>query len=196
MYAMYDVICSTVIGGVVLSMLMGFNTQIVEQAGAQTIKTMAQSNLTTTSEIVEFEFRKLGYGVLIRADSCIISADSNKIKFKCDLDNDGLMDTLKYEFNTTSPSGQVNKNTRVLYRTLNSGTAQPINIGLTKFKISYYDSTGTLFSSYPVSLPSHINLLKIAMNIESTVPYVPLEEKYMKNPGVYWERSFKPMNLR
>lgn len=197
MQAMYDIICSTVIGGVVLSMLMGFNTQIVEEAGAQTVKTMAQTNLTTGTEIVEFEFRKLGYYVLSRKDSSILLADSNKIRFAGDIDNDGIVDTLKYEFNAALPSGNPNKNTHLLYRTLNGGSPQPMNIGLTKFKISYFDSTGGLFTTYPITTPSRIRLLKIAMNIESTVPYIPVEEKYVKqNPGVYWERTFKPKNLR
>jgi len=41
MTAMYDLLCSIVIGGILLLMLVGFNGTITEQAGAQTVRMIA-----------------------------------------------------------------------------------------------------------------------------------------------------------
>ena len=84
----------------------------------------------------------------------------------------------------------------MLYRTLNSTKRQNLNVGTTQFRFWYYDGSNLPLTT-PVSRPSQIKSLKIAVNIESTVPYKMANEKYLKaNPGVYWERTFKPKNLK
>src|SRR5207249_4073852 len=102
----------------------------------------------------------------------------------------GSVDTITYYLNPTAVTGNANGNTRMLYRTLNSQSAQSINVGITKLRLTYYDASGAPFTTYPVSRPSQIKSLKVSMNIESTVPYIVSNEKYVKmNPGVYWERT-------
>ena len=197
MNALYDIVISVAVGGIVLAMLITFNGNIVQQGSAQTVKTMAQTNFTAVTGVLDFMFRKMGYRVTTGADSAIILADTNKIKFKGDFDNDGAVDTLTYYLNPTTPSGHANTNTRILYRTVNTQSTQTINLGITKFRLWYYDANGNPFTSYPVSRPSQIKSLKIALNVESTVPYRVSTEKYVKfNPGVYWERTYKPKNLK
>src|ERR1051326_4592468 len=202
MHALYDIVCSVVIGGIVMVMLVGFNGNIVQQAGTQTIRSMAQTNLTAVDDMLEYEFRKMGYGVAVPIDSAILFADSNKIKFQGDLGNDGGMDTLTYFFNGSAASGQVNPSTRVLYRTMSPQPQQAINIGITQLKFFYYDSAGVQLSR-PVSMTSKIKAIRISMNIESTADWIhrvklsQRTERYLKyNPGVSWERTFKPKNLR
>ena len=200
MNAMYDVVCSVVIGGVVLSMLIGFNGNIAESAGSQTIKVIAQSNLTAVVSMLDNEFSKIGYRIGTQ-DSAIIYADSSKITFIGDLKNVGNIDTLSYYFNPSAKSGQLNTKTHILYRALNpmglkGMSTIAVNLGLTKFKFFYYDINGKPLS-YPVSQTSQIKSMRVALNLESTVPYKETTMKYLKfNPGVYWERNYKPMNLR
>ena len=199
MNAMYDVVCSVVIGGVVLSMLIGFNGNIAESAGSQTIKVIAQSNLTTVVSMLDNEFNKIGYRIGTQ-DSAIIYADSSKVTLISDLRNAGNIDTLSYYFNPSGRSGQLNTKTRILYRELRpkglkGGSTTSINLGLTKFKFFYFDITGKPLA-YPVANTSLVKSMKVALNVESTVPYKETTMKYLKlNPGVYWERNFKPMNL-
>jgi hypothetical protein len=197
MNSLQDLVISVAIGGIVLAMLFGFNTNIAQQGSAQNIKIIAQSNLTTVTNLLEFEFKKMGYRVAKGLDSAIVYADSNKIKFKGDIDNNGTVDTLTYYLNAASPSGLQNTNTRILYRTLNSQSAKSINLGITRFRLWYSDASGNPFTSNPVSQPSLITCVKIGMNIESTVPYKVTTESYVtKNPGVYWEQIIKPKNLK
>jgi len=199
MNAMYDVVCSMVIGGVVLSMLIGFNGNIAESAGSQTIKVIAQTNLTTVVSMLDNEFGKIGYRIGTQ-DSAIVYGDSSKVTFIGDFKNTGKIDTLTYYFNPSAQSGQLNTKTHILYRTLRpQGLAGPstisINLGVTSFKFYYFDITGKPLS-LPIARPSLIKSMKVALNLESTVPYKETTMKYLKlNPGVYWERNYKPMNL-
>jgi hypothetical protein len=196
MQTLYDIIISVAIGGIILGMLITFNGNIVQEGCAQTIKMMAQSNLSAIQDVIESPLMKMGYRVAIPTDSAIVIADSNKIKFKGDFDNRGTVDTLTYFLSPTARTGNANTNTRMFYRTLNAQTAQFINVGFTKFRLTYFDANGNPFTTYPVSRPSQIKFIKLALNIESTVPYILNTEKYVKlNPGVYWERTIRPRNL-
>ncbi|OLD79293.1 MAG: hypothetical protein AUI33_02805 [Ignavibacteria bacterium 13_1_40CM_2_61_4] len=195
MNAMYDLLCSIVIGGILLLMLVGFNGTITEQAGAQTVRMMAQSSLTTIGDLVDYEFRKMGYQVPKGTDSAIVFADTSKITFKADIDNDGTVDILTYQLDS-SPSRNANTKTHYLYR-IKNGQTELINLGLTQFRITYYDSSGKQLTSYPIQRPSHIKSIKIAMNAESLVPYIERSESYLKaSPGAYWEQTIKPRNVR
>ena len=197
MNALQDLIISIAIGGIVMGMLLAFNTNIAQQGSAQTVKIMVQTNLATVTDLLEFEFRKMGYRVPKSLDSAIVYADSNKIKFKGDIDNNGTIDTLTYYFNTVSPSGLVNTNTRILYRTWNTQSSKSINLGITRFRLWYFNASGNPVTGNPVASPSQIKSMKVAINIESTVPYKITTEQYVtKNPGVYWEQTIKPKNLR
>ena len=199
MNAMYDVVCSVVIGGVVLSMLIGFNGNIAESAGSQTIKVIAQSNLTAVVSMLDNEFNKVGFRIGTQ-DSAIIYADSSKVTFISDLRNTGKIDTLSYSYDASGASGQLNKKTHILYRVLKpnglaGGSTTSINLGITKFKFYYYNITGSPLT-LPIAKTSLIKSMKVVLNVESTVPYKETTMKYLKlNPGVYWERNFKPMNL-
>jgi len=200
MNAMYDVVCSVVIGGIVFLMLVGFNGNIAESAAAQTIKVIAQTNLTAARGILENEFNKMGYQIGSQ-DSAIVYADSNEIAFIGDFRNVGNIDTLDYLLNTTAPSGQANTTTRILYRTStqmgSAPTTESINLGITQFRISYFDMAGNPITVYPIAQTSLVKSVKVAINLESTVPYKETTMPYLKlNPGVYWERSFKPRNLK
>ncbi|HEY6191647.1 MAG TPA: hypothetical protein VI215_04885 [Bacteroidota bacterium] len=197
MHTLYDIIISVAIGGMILSMIVSFNGYIVQEGSAQTIKIMAQTNLTAITDILDNSLRKLGYGITVSSDSAILIADSNKIKFKGDFDNTGSVDTLTYFLSPTARTGNTNTSTRALYRTFNSQAAQFINVGMTSLRFVYYDAAGTPYTAYPVSRPSLIKSFKVALNVESTVPYKIKTEKYVKlNPGVYWERAYKPKNLK
>jgi hypothetical protein len=194
MNAIYDVVCSVVVGGIILMMLFGFNANVAESGASQTVKLITQTNLTSFTDILEFEFRKMGYRV---GNNIILYADSLNIIFRSDIDNNGVIDTIQYYLDNVKPSGFENKKTRILYHSINHGALQTINLGITYFRIKYQNSDGQPFTNYPVATPSLIKSLTIALSIESTVPYKESTMKYLKfSPGVYWERTIKPKNLR
>jgi len=194
MNAIYDIVCSVVVGGIILVMLFGFNANVAESGASQTVKLITQTNLTSMTDIIEYEFRKIGYRV---GSNIILHADSQSITFRSDIDNDGVIDTIQYYLDNVNPSGYENKNTRILLHSINPGKLQMINLGLTHFRLTYQNSDGQPFTAYPVSTPAQIKSLTVALSVESTVPYKESTMKYLKNnPGVYWERTIKPKNLR
>ncbi len=194
MAAMYDVLCSLVISGVVLLMIVTFNGTIVEHAGAQTVRVAAQTNLTTVCDIMAFEMRKMGYNVQLGTDSAIVYADSVRFTFKGATTFGGAVDVITYAYDPTM-TPNANKKAHILRRIFN-GKTQLMNVGITQFKFSYYDSSGKVITSYPIANTRAIKSIRIAVNLESTAPYITTDEHYLKmNPGAYWERTIKPPNL-
>lgn len=197
MNGMFDIVASVVIGGVILAMLVAFNGNIAQNSGAQTIKVLTQTNLTEVTNVLEYDFRKMGYLVGSFPDSAIIYADSNRIRFRGDINNDGVVDTVTYYLDTTVASGYANTKTRILRRAVSFAGGISMNLGITRFRLWYYAATDSILTANPVTQPSQIKSLKVAVNIESTVPYKETTMPYLKlNPGVYWERTMKPKNLR
>ena len=180
---LFDVLGSIVIGGIILTMILGFNTNITEKSVTQMFNSIVQSNLTTVTNILENDFRKMGYFVF---DSLkIMLADTNKIIFKADLDNNRTIDTVGYYLSNTKDPTCVNPRARVLYRTTTNQGVQSIHLGITYFRLWYFDNQG-----FPTTNLDQINSIKVAFNVESTAPYDTIYT------GAYWERIIKPKNLR
>jgi hypothetical protein len=198
-----DIIGSVVIGGIVMLMLLVFNGNVMESAGLQTFKTNVQSNLTAVTDILEYDMRKMGYRVS-SPDSAIVYADTSKIKFKGDFNNDGTVDTLIYYIDTVGASLTPNPYDKVLRRVMNGQPSEAMFVGVVSFKIQYYDKLDSLIKITPVSVASKIKSLKISINMQGKDRiFDPRKGVYNGNPfndttytGAYWERTIKPKNLR
>jgi len=189
MQVVYDILGSMIIGGIILLMLLSFNSSVMEGAAVQTFNSIVQTNITVMTEMIEYDFRKMGYRVGSVYDSAIVYADSNNIRIKGDFDNNGTVETITYSFDPKTKSGHVNPRSRVLTRSVN-GNAQKINLGLTRFRLAYYNGADQLIAENPVKAPSTIRSIRLAMNLESTSPY---DTTYA---GGTWERSITPKNLK
>lgn len=190
MQAIYDVIGSILIGGIVLLMLLQFNSSVMEGAAVQTFNSVVQSNITAVGELIEYDFRKMGYRVPVLADSSIVYADSLRITFKGDIDNNGTLERVTYAFNPALKSNHQNPKARVLTRTINGTASQNIDLGITRFRMKFYDRNKTLLAASPVPAPSKIAVIEILMDMESTAPY---DGKYQ---GCTWQRTLVPKNLK
>ncbi len=183
MNEMQDILGSIVFGGIILVMVLGFNGNISESAAIQTFHTTVQTNTTTLTNILEYDLRKLGYRV--PGTLKITIADTNRIRFNGDFDNNGTVDSITYSIGSTMPAGVTNPRARTMYRQLNTQSTQAMNLGITKFRLWYYDASGN-----SITLPSNVRVIKVALNFESNHAY---NNRYT---GEYWERVFKPKNLR
>lgn len=188
MQQIYDVIGSMLIGGIVLLMLLGFNSNVMEGSATQTFNSTVQSNLTTLTELFEYDMRKLGYRVFASTDSAITYADSNRVTFRSDIDNNGSLDLVTYRFDPNAVSGHPNPRTRILYRTQN-GSTRLMNIGVTRFRLYYYDDKENLIAGNPIVQPSRIRSVRAVINVESQSPYDTIYS------GATWQRIIKPKNL-
>jgi hypothetical protein len=189
MQVVYDILGSMIIGGMILVMVLGFNANIIEGAGMQTMKTTVQGNMTTLSNVLEYDFRKMGYRVL-SSDSAITYADTTMIVFKGDFDNNGSVDKMSYFLNNAKAPGTTNPRAKVLYREINGSSSSSINVGITRFRFTYYNSLGNQIAGNVVANPKTIRTIKVSVNMETREPY---DTSYS---GVYWERFIKPNNLR
>ncbi|MGE5680536.1 MAG: hypothetical protein ACM34K_06595 [Bacillota bacterium] len=183
MNAILDIIGSTLIGGTILLLIIRLNTSISDSMTDKTLSYQSQSNLASIVRIMDKDFKKIGLGV---SDSIKIrTADSSRITFLYDKGNNGTIDSMTYYLSPVSSAGGTsNPKDRLLYRTINNDPARTSSLGVTKFKILYFDASGKL-----TAYRSKISYFKVALNVESI---------YANNNsygGAYWEKIYKPKNL-
>ena len=191
MWSILDTLGASLIGGMVLLLIISINLQMNSLSTEIVENNIVQSNLTSSTEDIKYDFYKIGYKV---TGSKIGTADSNRIEFYSDINNDDVVDTLVYNFVKAAideDQGVINPN-GILYKSQNGGANQLASIA-TSFNLSYYDSVGQ-FLSYQ-SLASQVNRNKIrTIKIDML-----LSSNYAVNNSlqkVDWSSSINPKNLR
>ena len=170
-----DILGALVIGGLMLTILFRLNDKAITNNFEYGGEVIVQKNLVEVVELLEYDFRKIGYCAdweqLPDPSRAILSADSNSIDFLTDVDNDGIVDTLHYYLGDTSElSGTPNENDRLLYRVVNSDPPLGSNMGITGFEFIYFNALGDTIS-YPITDTGVINTMQIDIRIEDTVGY-------------------------
>ena len=193
-----DIIGSTIIGGILLLTLFRMNDTATKNTYNFSGELTLQENLVATVEVLEYDFRKIGYCedpiALPRPEqNAILYADTSEIKFLTDLmdepyddpQGDGTLDSIRYYLGPASElSGTPNPNDRKLYRVIN-GVPTGVNLGVTYFKIRYFrdsltaSGSTTLAEIMPNSLPkihvpgtpTGITALQIDIKVENTASY-------------------------
>ena len=168
-----DLIGSTIIGGFLLLLLFRLNDATVENNYVYGGEAIAQSNMVEVVQLVEHDFRKIGYckdwDKIPDPSKSIISASLNSIKFLTDEDNDGNIDTIYYYLGSTDELNKTpNPNDRMLYRVLNSNPPIGANLGVTQF--DYYDALGNQLT-FPITVPSAIYTMQINIKVEDVYGY-------------------------
>lgn len=191
MWSILDTLGASLIGGMVLLLIISINLQMNSLSTEIVENNIVQSNLTSSTEDIKYDFYKIGYKV---TGSKIGTADSNRIEFYSDINNDDVVDTLVYNFVKAAideDQGVINPN-GILYKSQNGGANQLASIA-TSFNLSYYDSVGQ-FLSYQ-SLASQVNRNKIrTIKIDML-----LSSNYAVNNSlqkVDWSSTINPKNLR
>jgi hypothetical protein len=134
-----ELLGASIIGGFIMLIALTLNMQISDSAREIFQSTYNQRSAITASQVIEYDFYKAGYGV---TSEKVIHADSNAVKFRSDLDNNGTIDTIYYYTGATSAmTSTTNPNDKQLYRKVSSQSANLVSI-ITRFNIVYYDSIG------------------------------------------------------
>ncbi len=181
-----DILGSIAIGGVLLIILWRLDDAATQNVINNGQEVVLQQNLTTVATILEHDFRKIGYcanwNKIPDPSKSIVSADSNSIKFITDEDDDGNIDTLKYLLGPTSELASTpNPRDRFLYRILNGVVPQEANLGVTQFKMTYYDAFGNVLK-VPVANPGTIVTIAINITVEDSYAY---DNKYSQ---AFWKQ--------
>ena len=174
-----DILGATVIGGILMMNLFQINNSAVENNYRGNGELIAQTNLATIVEILELDVRKIGYCAdwekIPIPTQAILSADSTSIKYLTDVDSDGNVDTMHYYLGPTSELlSTPNPRDRLLYRVVNSEVPVGVNLGVTQFKLTFFDVLGNLIS-FPIAVPGEIYTMQIDLTVEDVAAY---DEKY------------------
>jgi hypothetical protein len=179
----FDIITSAVVAGLLFLMALRLNAQTVETNAIYQNNANLQSSLVALVDIVESDFRKIGYckdfTKISPPNIAIVSADSNSIKFLTDIPSsptdlgDGVVDTITYYTGNTGGNPN-NRLERPLYRVVNGKSAQGWSLGVTRFGLRYYNALGDTLP-FPISDPKLIYTLEVNMSLQSAAPLTKIQ---------------------
>jgi type II secretory pathway component PulJ len=185
-----DIIGSTIIGGILLLTLFRLADRATESTFNRPGDLTIQQNLTSVVKVIENDFRKVGYCAkwqkIPDPTKAIIMGDTSKITFLTDSDKDGNrdgnVDTLSYYLGPTSELiYTANPRDRFLYRVINNEAPVKISLGVTQFKLTYYDAMKNIITP-PVSSNSGVFTIQIDVAVENVESY---NQKYS---SVFWRQ--------
>jgi hypothetical protein len=170
-----DIVGSVIIGGVLLITLIKVNDNVTRNTYGFSGELVVQENLVTSVEVLEYDFRKIGYCedpfAIPNATRAILYADSTDITYLTDVEFDGIPDTMRYYLGPPAElSGTPNPNDRMLYQEIN-GNRTGVNLGITLFKIKYFGALGEELSLPRTFPPTGIFSMQIDIRIENTAAY-------------------------
>ena len=194
MSTILDIISSTFIGGILLLLIIKLNLFATNASFASDNELKMQQNAKTLAEILNYDFRKIGYknnGV------SVITAEKEHFKFVGDLQRPGesgygIIDTVEYFVRDSTYSlGTLNENDIVLVRVVNGAdTIAGPSLGLVKINFSYLDSLST-----PTNILSKIKYIKTELWIEPTEPVNNFVTGEQDSVFTYWEFTINPRNI-
>jgi type II secretory pathway component PulJ len=184
--SMMDIIGSFVIAGFLFLMTMRLNQSAQETSAAYHIQLNLQTNLTTMVSILEYDLRKIGYcrdfKKIPDPTKSLLLADSTRIKFLCDYNNDGNLDSIYYWLGDPSElTDTPNPRDRFLYKQTNNLTPEKWNFGVTTFRLKYYDALGDSVN-FPIADPSIVYSMEISVQVQAADPY---DQVYVNDPFAY-----------
>lgn len=191
---------SFIIAGILLLSILSMNRNISQSSQELTMRQVTQLHTGTVSQILEKDIPNIGYQQNGTITSPITDAESDFIQFKSDIDNNGSVETIEWEFTDTDVSGP-NPNDKVLIRRVN-GTESEFKTGLTNFEITYLDQdrneiNTNLLSELLGGAQSErdkIRFIEISFSVEGKEKIGrPGNADYTKTT---WEKQFTPQNLR
>jgi hypothetical protein len=181
-----DIIGSIIIAGILMLSIFRVNNSSTEDLYRGSGNLVAQTNLATVVQILETDFRKIGYcsdwKQIPVPTEAILSADSISIRYLTDVDKNGIVDTMFYYFDPlTDIPGTPNPRDRFLYRVVNGETPVGVNLGVTQYRMEFFNSLGTKLS-FPITDPREIYTMQIDITVEDVAAY---DEKYQT---IFWRQ--------
>jgi hypothetical protein len=181
-----DILGSVMIGGVLLLILLRLNDSAVQNSFQYNGEMIVQRNLVEIVQLLEYDFRKIGYCKdwvnFPDPTKAILLADSTSIIFLSDVDSDKFMDTLAYSLGSSDELLQTpNPNDKMLYRQVNNSPRITSNLGVTLFRLTYFDSFGVEIP-FPITITSKIHTMQIDLIVEDVAAY---NQEYNR---VFWRQ--------
>jgi hypothetical protein len=190
MWSLLDIIGASALGGVVILLVISLNLQMNSLSTEIILNNLSQSNTSVTTEIVKYDFYKIGYKV---SGDKISLADSTEIKFFSDIDDNNTIDTVYYRFSSTNVDSGLTKNpNKRLLRKENNNPSDTYAL-LDQFKISYYDSIGNLLSYSNLTSPIQRKKIRSIGLFMRHSAEAAINSVYQQTD---WFTKIRPKNLR
>ncbi|MBI3194387.1 MAG: hypothetical protein HYZ34_07990 [Ignavibacteriae bacterium] len=167
--SLLDIIGSFIIGGMLILMIINLTGSISKMTYTYGMDMTVQKNMTTLVQMVESDFRKIGYcadpdGFPITAKS-ILEAGKHNISFLADINFDKTMDTVKYYIGEDEVLDYTSNPDDVpLYRVINNVNPSYFNLGTTQFDFLYYNALGDSMA-FPITKDSLKGIFSIRLTV-------------------------------
>lgn len=206
---MIDLIGSFVVFGWLMLMGLSANTANSENVQTAHSNLLVQENLVTLTQMMEYDFRKIGFCLephrIPDPTKAVLVADSTRFEFISDVDMgsgpDGNVDTVRYYLGPASElAGTPNPKDRLLYRVVNGETPRRVNLGVTDFKLRYFDRLNNIIP-HPITgaLLQTIQSVQVTLSVENVmatqvVETAPINKQYSE---AFWQqRRLSSRNYR
>jgi len=197
MSIMLDYIAAAMIFGILSLNVARIQTNLNAMMYQNTFRYSTQTNATELARQIEHDFLKIGYKV---NGQKIFIADISHLQYRSDIENKGSVVLVDYSIGTTVQDlATVNPRDFPLLRNVD-GTTITQNFGLTKFKLSYFDSTFRSMTATPFTEADSLKKIRF-INVEFLVES---PEPVDQNTGdttqlwsrISWEKLLTPQNLK
>lgn len=171
---------SVVIGTSIILILIRLTSFVSDENFKAMEEEKLMMNYVITQEILEYHLKKIGYRA---GNHPIMEADSQKIKFVCDDNNDGIIDLLELKLGEPAINSENPFDYKLIL--IKNGNQEIIaSEGVTRFKLEFFDVNGN-----PTNEKMFIKSIRISLKISSSVQ---IEGNYL-----FFESHFlvKPKNL-
>lgn len=194
-----DIAGAALIGGFMLLLVLRLNQAANENLSHYNGDLIAQQNLVSIIELLEHDFSRIGYcenvDSMVAPEDMILSADSISISFLTDLAQsytnfrgDGIPDVLIYELGP-DVNNTPNPNDKILYRYVQGTSKNSSNLGVTQFKLSYFDNMNIQLP-HPIDT-KRIAFMQIDLRVEDSYGYDTANDEKTeleKYPTVFWRQ--------
>ncbi len=174
-------ITSFIVGGMLLLSMLALSSTVSQNAANTTLNLIAKSNVSTITEIVQNDFRRIGFGV---SGTAITAMNANSITFQSTF-NTASVSTVRWMFDVTgSVMTTQNPNDRPLRRTVN-GAVSDISLVVTDFTLTYFDAAGNV-----TAVPANVRSIRVRITCGSA-------DAYADYYGIgHWEGVITPRALQ
>lgn len=175
---------SIVIGGIFLLGLLSFHGGVVDYSHTRMFELLTQETTASFMEIITHDFQRIGSGVSSPA-LAIQAADTSSITFLGDVDEDGIVEKVRYALSDTAAAASTeNPYDRILYRIVDSDTTIGEPAGVTKFELTLLNRTGGTTTNL-----MDVHMIHVLLRVESKFLYGP---RYAR---AIWEKRITPKSL-
>ena len=185
-----DIVGAIMIGGLLMLNMTRLYTSSSMHSGQYAMEAIVEQNLVDVFTLMEGDLLKIGYmrgqENLSYSGQVITTADTNKVVFLADVDDDGSFETVEYSVGRRDSLTITNNPfDRPFYRKVDGAGPMIGSYGITQFFLEYFDHTGVKLAT-PVANKGQISTISITVAVES--PYLSDTNFPDYNAKAYWKQ--------